>query len=332
MLKRALRNILKVTIPFCGGGAILWWVYRDFDFSEAFSANTHIGWHWILLSLVFEILSHVLRGIRWRQTLRPLGATPGIHNCVMAIFLSYASNFIIPRLGEVLRCSVLTRYEGVPFSKSLGTVVTERMVDALILGGSIIAILFLQNDIFTRFFVQTDTDLSALSTQLLSFRFLAIAAGMVALLALAIYLLYRLSFFHKVKAMLQNVKEGIYSLRHVRNFPLFVFWSLAIWGCYFLQFYLAFFAFTGIESLSLTAALACFAAGSVGVIVPTPNGAGSWHFAVIAMMMLYGIAESQAALFALVVHGTQTFMLLLLGVYALIGFALIKRRTNGLKA
>ncbi len=146
-----------------------------------------------------------------------------------------------------------------------------------------------------------------------------------AAVSLLVYLLHKLAIFRKVKGIFVNVWEGILSLRHVDNLPLFVFWSLAIWACYFLQFYLTFLCFPTIAELPLSAAFVIFAAGSVAVIVPTPNGTGSWHFAIISMMMLYGISESDAGFFALIVHGSQTLMLILLGIWSLIALPLYNR-------
>ena len=99
--------------------------------------------------------------------------------------------------------------------------------------------------------------------------------------------------------------------------PLFILYTVAIWICYFLQFYVSFFCFGFSADLSIMAALVMFVVGSIAVVVPTPNGAGPWHFAVITMMMLYGVGKEDAGIFALLVHGIQTFLLILLGIYGL---------------
>lgn len=317
-MKNLFKNLFKVIFPFVFGGIILWWVYRDFNFSQALEALWKMNWFWMFASWAFEVLSHVLRGLRWRQALEPLGVRPRMGNCINAIFFSYASNFVIPRLGEVSRCGVLAKYDGVSFTKSLGTVVTERLVDGLILGGMICSILLLQTDVFTRFFDRTGTNLHELEAFFTSSAFGVMAVCVLAILVLLFFLIRSLSFFQKVRTLFRNLWEGILSLRKVDNLPLFVFLSVAIWGCYFLQFYLPFFCFASTASLSLPAAFAIFAAGSVAVIVPTPNGAGSWHFAIISMMLLYGVPDGEAGSFALIVHGSQTLMLILLGVWALV--------------
>ena len=114
------------------GGFILFWVYRDFDFAEAGDVLKHgTNWWWMLFSLLFGIFAQVFRGWRWRQTLEPLDTFPKRRDCVNAIFVSYAASLIVPRIGEVSRCGILAKYDDVSFAKSLGTVVTERLVDTL---------------------------------------------------------------------------------------------------------------------------------------------------------------------------------------------------------
>ena len=112
----------------------MWWMYRDFDWSGLWAAlDGGMDWTWMWLSMPFGVLAQVLRAVRWRQSLEPLGERPRMMSCVHAVFLSYASSLAVPRVGEVLRCGVLKKYDGVSFTKSLGTVVTERMVDALVM-------------------------------------------------------------------------------------------------------------------------------------------------------------------------------------------------------
>ena len=108
--------------------------------------------------------------------------------------------------------------------------------------------------------------------------------------------------------------------------PLFVFYSLAIWGCYFLHFYLTFFCFRQTALLGATCALVCFVVGSIAVIVPTPNGAGPWHFAVKTMLIIYGMADVSALYFVLIVHTLQTLLVILLGVYAWIALAFTHKK------
>ena len=153
-MNKLLKKTLKIILPILLGGFIFYWVYRDFDFSKAEEVLLHqTNWWWMLLSLFFGVMSHVLRGWRWKQTLEPLDAHPKTSDCVDAIFVSYATNLVLPRVGEVSRCGVLAKYDNVSFAKSLGTVVTERLVDTLLHSAELRGLLFLvQMPVFFRFF------------------------------------------------------------------------------------------------------------------------------------------------------------------------------------
>ena len=140
------------------------------------------------------------------------------------------------------------------------------------------------------------------------------------------YLLRSLSVFEKVKGAALNVWEGILSLRRVRCLPLFVLYTVGIWACYYLHFFLTFYCFGFSAHLDALAGLVMFVGGTFAVIVPTPNGAGPWHFAVITMMMLYGVGATDAATFALIVHAVQTLLVIVLGVWGWMHVDLGKRR------
>lgn len=315
-MNKLMKKSLKILLPILLGIFILYWVYKDFDFAHALSVlRGGIQWGWMCLSLVIGVLSHVLRGWRWKQMLEPLGAHPKTANCVDAIFISYAANLILPRLGEVSRCGALAKYDQVSFTKSLGTVVTERLIDTF----SILLItgvtFWLQMPVYLRFFEETGTKIPSPEHLLTSVWFYIVLFCVVGIGVLFYYLLRALSFFEKVKGVALNIKEGILSLRRVRNVPLFVLYTVLIWVCYFLHFYLTFYCFSFTEQLTPGAALVMFVGGTFAVIVPTPNGAGPWHFAVITLMMLYGVGVADSGVFALIVHGIQTLLVVVLGVY-----------------
>ncbi|MBR2301946.1 MAG: flippase-like domain-containing protein, partial [Bacteroidaceae bacterium] len=148
-----------------------------------------------------------------------------------------------------------------------------------------------------------------------------------AILLLLLFLMRKMSLWSKLKSFIARFWEGMSTLAKMKNLPLFIFETVGIWFCYFMQFYLCFFCFSFSSSLSLFAALLLFVGGSIAVVVPTPNGAGPWHFAIMSFMMLYGVCEGDAQLFALVVHTSQTLLIALLGIYAWIMLQFIRRKT-----
>ncbi len=324
--KKIIKKLLQVVFPLILGAFILFWVYRDFNFQrvgEVLFGGMNYGW--MLLSLVFGVFANLFRGWRWKLALEPLDEYPKTANCIYAIFVSYASNLVIPRVGEVARCGVLSKYDGVSFSKSLGTVVSERMIDTLCVGLITGLVLLSQMPVFANFFAETGTNVGWYTEILTSGHFYLIVVCVLAALALVFFLVRNIAVFARVKGVLKNIWQGVVALKDIKHIPLYIIYTLGIWVCYFLEFYLAFYAFDFSSDLGITAGLVMFVVGTLAVIVPTPNGAGPWHFAVMTMMMLYGVGKEDAGIFALLVHGIQTFLLILLGIYGLLALPLTNK-------
>ncbi len=322
--KNIIKKALNILFPIILGGGILWWMYRNFDFNLLRSTlNGGMNWWWMAFSLVFGVTAQLFRGLRWKQTLEPVGENPRTSTCVHAVFLSYAASLIIPRIGEITRCGVLSKYDGTSFSKSLGTVVTERIIDSLLVL-LITAIVFLsQAKVFYNFFEETGTNLTEWACKFTATGYIVTALCVVALFLLLFIIMRKLTIFARFRETIKEIKEGVMSLKDVKNKTLFTLYTLGIWGSYFLHYYITFFCFDFTMGLGLNVALVSFIVGSIAVIVPTPNGMGPWHFAVKTILVLYGVQETNAETFVIIVHTIQTALIPLLGVYSLM--ALTKR-------
>ena len=282
--------ILKILMPLILGGAILYWMYRGEDWQTIWHVMTdEMDWTWMLLSFPFGITAQMFRGWRWRQTLEPVGEHPRVSVSIHSIFLSYAASLVVPRVGEFTRCGVLKRYDNISFPKALGTVVTERAIDSLLIMSITTMVLLLEMSTFGTFFRKTGTNLNEILHRFSWAGYFVAAVCVIAILILLHFLLRKLSIYNKVKATLSGIWQGVISLKDVRNIPLFVCFTLGIWLSYF---------------------------GSIAVIVPTPNGAGPWHFAVKTMLILYGVQDEHALYFVLIVHTVQTLLVVALGIYA----------------
>lgn len=327
---KTFNDILKVVFSLLLGGVILYWMYRDFDFKNVSRVLLHeMDWTWMLLSFPFGILAQMFRGWRWQMSLNPIGEYPRASTSINSIFLSYAVSLVVPRIGEFARCGVLKRYDGVSFTKALGTVVTERIIDSLLVLAITLLTLFFQLRVFDRFFSRTGTNIEIMFDRFSTTGYVVTAVCAVAVLILLWYLLRRFSIYNKVKCTISGLMQGVFSLRGVKNMPLYVLFTLGIWVSYFLHYYLTFFCFEATSGLGMACALVTFIVGSIAVIVPTPNGAGPWHFAVKTMLILYGVGETDALYFVLIVHSVQTLLVILLGIYAWMALAFTKKRKRG---
>jgi hypothetical protein len=242
--------------------------------------------------------------------------------------VSYAASLVIPRIGEFTRCGVLKRYDNVSFAKALGTVVSERAVDTLLIMGVTATVLLVEMSTFGSFFRKTGTNLYDILHGFSWTGYIVVAVCLIAMAVLLHFLLHKLSIYDKVKITLSGIWQGVASLKDVRNIPLFVFFTLGIWVSYFLHYYLTFFCFDFTQHLGMGCALVTFVVGSIAVIVPTPNGAGPWHFAVKTMLTLYGVADVHALYFVLIVHTVQTMLVVLMGIYAWLSLNFTTLRTH----
>ena len=152
-MNNQLKSALKISIPLLFGAVLVWYSLSKISISELLEYFKNADYFWVGLGVFFGLLSHLSRAYRWRFQLEPMGYNIKIGNSIMAVFITYIINYTIPRAGEVARASVLTNYEGVPFEKSFGTIVSERLADMLVMLGIISMALFLQFEfISTQFF------------------------------------------------------------------------------------------------------------------------------------------------------------------------------------
>ena len=223
--------ILKILMPLVLGAGILYWMYRGEDWQTIWHVMTdEMDWTWMLLSFPFGILAQMFRGWRWRQTLEPVGEHPRHSVSIHSIFVSYAASLVVPRVGEFTRCGVLNRYDGVSFPKALGTVVTERAIDSLLVMGITALVLLLEMSTFGMFFRKTGTNLQSILGGFSWAGYLVVAICGLAILVLLHFLLHKLSIYDKVRATLSGIWQGVISLKDVRNIPLFVFFTLGHLG------------------------------------------------------------------------------------------------------
>ena len=225
--KKSIKKLLNVLAPFVLGGGILYWMYRGVDFGRMErTLLEEMNWGWMLFSLVFGVAAQLFRALRWRQSLEPLGEHPRLMDCVHGVFISYASSLIVPRSGELTRCGVLAKYDGTSFAKALGTVVTERVIDALLLLLLCAGVMLSQLAVFTRFFDETGTDMVEVLRGFTATGYWVTALCLVVTAVFLGFAFRRFAFFARFRQAAANVKAGVMSLRDVKNKPLLVFYSL----------------------------------------------------------------------------------------------------------
>ncbi len=328
-MKKALSVSLKIALPLLISATVLYFTYRDYDFAMFRTDMKRINWLWLAAALSFSALGPLFRGLRWNLLLEPIGYDVPKKDTVLTVFTGYAANIIIPRVGEICRCGMLEQNAKVPFSKGLGTLVAERVVDALLLGlivlGSILSQLGQFHLLLTP---EAGTAVTASVPFYENATFWYWTAGIIAFVAICWTLCVRLHIWDKLKKFVLGFWEGFLSLKQIRRLPLFLIYSFGIWICYYFELYLAFYCLTTTAAVGPVAGLACFAASSIAVLVPTPNGAGPWNLAIVKMLGIYGVPESDAQPMSFVLHFCQTMIYLLCGFIAWIALKFIHRNSE----
>ena len=335
-LRSKLFTLLKFIFFFSLGILIIWLSLRNLtavEKSEIINSFKTANYYWLILAILLGILSHVLRSLRWILFFEPMGYKPSLKNTFYAVMVGYFANLGLPRLGEVTRCGILTKYEKIPFNKGFGTVITERALDMIVF--------------FLLFFLMILTQLGTIHDYLDKnvypklqgkitnpFSNPIMIWGLIGILILLciLFLVFRTNIGHskflgKFKNTVFGFWEGLKSLGQIRKPFLFIFYTTAIWGLYFLMMYLCFFCFPLTSRLSLGAGLSALVLGSIGIMI-TPGGIGLYPAIIQETLMLYGIANTTGLALGWIAWTAQTVMIIFVGGISLLLLSFNKKE-NG---
>lgn len=336
MLKKIISALLKYGIPIGISVGLAWFLYKNVDIDAIkTSLAQDVNYWWFLPVIVVSIMSHVFRAMRWRLQLRAIGINAPLHALVCSIFGTYFVNLLFPRLGEVWRTGYIARREHAPFAQVLGSMMGDRLSDTVTVFLLTVFTFFLAQDAFLKFFDQRQGgDSGSLLTSWVFWLLVVCAVAGVA----ALVWLMRSKSEHKLVAKLRNTVrnlwDGFAAIARMDGKWLFLLYTVLIWGCYFMQLYIASFAFTFTAGLGVLPVLVLFVLSSIGMAVPSNGGLGPWQFAIIFGLTLYGIGsfppttpyDPQASAFAWLVWGVQTVLLIVLGIYAFVAIAIEKKK------
>ena len=328
-MKQNITKTLKFLSFFLIGILLFWMVYKDQDISRLKSILTNdVNYFWIVVSLFLGLISHISRTIRWSLIIEPLGRKPGILNTFLAVMIGYLMNLALPRMGEISKCGVLARYEKIPFTKLVGTVVLERLIDVLML----LLLLFIV--VITQFgqvlkFLENNPDVKEKLEKIIYSPLLI--GGFVFFLLIIWFLRHKILASAFVKKMMKFVfqfTEGFKSILKMKKIGAFIFHSFFIWFLYYIMLYCIFFAFGFTSHLSVLAGMTVFVLGSFGMLAPVQGGIGAWHFMVIEGLALYGVNQDDGQVFALVAHGSMTILLIVVGLISLLVLPFVNERSE----
>lgn len=318
---KKIKSLLKVILPLAVG---LFFVYLSYNSTSEedriliYSYIQKADLRFVMLSVFFGILSHLSRAYRWKYLLSPLGYQPRFINSVLAVLIAYIANLGIPRSGEILRATTLSSYEKIPFEKTFGTIVAERLVDLLILMGFVLTALVLQFDIIW----------SILSEKKISTVQIVIGLAFVIIGYITLKKLFTLSqnpLIIRIKNFFWGLAEGIMSLKNMPNKGRFIGHTLFIWLMYLAMFYVVKWTVPETASLGMNAILPAFVVGGLAISA-TNGGIGIYPFSVALVLAAFKISNESGLAFGWIMWTSQTLMIIVFGSLSFFVLPLVNRQ------
>ncbi|QZT36550.1 flippase-like domain-containing protein [Halosquirtibacter xylanolyticus] len=310
---KIFQNKLKYILFLLIGAGIFYYIYRDFDFQLL---RNHLSqgfkYQWVLMAMGMIILSHVFRALRWNIVLNNNQRTVSFSNSFLAVMSAYFMNYIVPRMGEVTRCAGISKMEKISFSEALGTVVSERIIDMIMLLSLTVVVILAQTSKIIDFIKEQPKIYDKITMIFLN------PMGIVAIIAIVAalgFIAYKVIVSERLKkiTMVQSFIQGILAIAKIQKPFQFILYTLAIWFLYFAMDYVCFFAFDFTSHLSVMAGMTVFVFGSYGMVAPVQGGMGPWHFMTVEALALYGVGRQEGLIFALVVHSAITLVTIVVG-------------------
>lgn len=316
-MNKKIKTTLKIALPLVLGIILVWYSLSKISFQELLQYFKDANYIYILLGLIFGLFSHLSRAYRWKFMIEPMGYSLRMSNSIMAVFAAYLVNYTIPRAGEIIRGSILTNYEGVPFEKGFGTIVAERIADMLMMVIIIIITLFLEFEFIYEYFSARFHPLKLVigSTILI----------LVVVLFLIVIKRSKSKYAVKIKTFVSGLIEGVMSIFKMKKKWAFIFHTFFIWAMYILMFYITTFSLEETTNLPLTAILIGFISASFS-IAATNGGIGSYPVAVYIAFSMFSIAKEPSIAFGWIMWSSQTLMIIILGGLSLIYLPIYNRR------
>lgn len=321
-MKQYILTAVKFFVFLGLGILLIWFVLKDLsetDKTEIKKSLLEANYWWITFAMAVGILAHISRAIRWKMLFAPLGLVPKLSNTFYAVMIGYLGNLALPRLGEVLRCGILKRYEKIPLTQSFGTVITERVIDLFTLLLLFIMSIWMEYDRMRPYFsknvfIPLKQKLHAIAENKMA---LILLISCFVAVAVILFLMRKKIFNNpvaqKIRGVTLNFWEGIRTVLKVKNPVLFMFHSLFIWAMYLMSVYLCVFAFTDTSMLTISDCLLIMCFGSLGVIA-TPGGIGAYQWIVLQIMLFWGFTTAMGIAFGWIVWLAQVVVVLVGGL------------------
>ncbi|BAV95336.1 lysylphosphatidylglycerol synthase transmembrane domain-containing protein [Ichthyobacterium seriolicida] len=319
-------DIIKYLLSISIGFFMFYLVFSDVNFSDMISELKKANLLIVLSSFIMGYLAYISRAKRWCYLSKHMGYDISLMTSTNAISITYITNLILPRAGEIFRCTYINYTDGVPVNKTLGTIFLERTIDLIMIVILAVISLIFKYDLIYHFISKTEFNpekyyyiipysiviITVISSVLFSFR----------------KLILQTSFFLKIKTFISGIKEGFNVILHLDQKWSFVFHTVFIWLMYYLMTFLMFFSIPSTSHLGMGDGLFILLVGSLGMIIPVPGGIGSFHYIVTIALYSLKIEYNTGLLFATITHSTHTLLAIISGTFAIITLLVSKKKQS----
>ncbi len=321
MVKKYIRLFVSLLIA----ALFLWLALKDVSFYEVRLTLNKLTWYWLFPYLIISLLSHYLRSERWRQLIEQGGVTTSRWTLFSGVMVGYMINYAVPRLGEVSRSVYVGNREQISRTKLMGTVVLERALDMLVMMVLIgFVILYLFSDYTLIGPILGEETVSWLQALLSLEGILVLGLLLLAVFIASILFYYLFKLLNRWIPVISRLTQliidsskkftqGLFSIKDVKNWPLFVLYTAGIWFCYVLMTYIPFTAFDlhTDYGLGMKEALVITVISAVGVALPSPGGVGTYHWFVSrSLLLLFAVPEAVGVAYAIVTHLVMMIIIL----------------------
>lgn len=316
---------LKIVLSLALGLFIIWAMYRKTDMNELWNivASAHLDI--LLLSLIFGLIGNIIRGLRWELFINSLGYYPPRSSLICATLGNYAVNFVLPRAGDVWRCAVVSKYDKIPISKTIETFLVDKAIDILAAIAIIFVSILLYIDFFISYFRNNPQFAEKISSVVTSWWIYLLAAMLLLTLILMFTVFKKSSFVVKMKQFFKTMKSDGRRISTMKEKKRIILYTILLWFCFYLYFYICFYAFDFTKGLGPLAGLIVFAMTNIGIAVPIQGGIGPWHFMVSSSLIILGVGANEALAFAGAVFIVQSVWQILYGLFGVIALPYVKR-------
>ena len=321
-MNKRFRTIFTYLIFLALGIFLVWWSIKDLtaDDKSQIKEALKTARYWLVLPVFIMLFgSHLVRALRWKLLIEPMGYKPSTANTFFAVMIGYLANQAVPRLGEVLKCTVLARYEKVPADKLIGTIILERVIDAICLLLVFGITLAIQPDIYSQLIDTIFYSSKSGETKHIPKYIIGLSVLGLLVIIIAIWMIRKKKNFSDLlqvfKKIGRSIWQGLSAIQHLKKRGRFIILTLMLWTLYLTAGYIGFFALQQTSGYGIREAFTILSAGSIGMIA-TPGGIGAYAYLIQKTMQVYGLNEGIALAFGWILWLAQTTVILLGGLFS----------------